>query len=142
MADPYTVLGISRSASKEEIKRAFLKLAHKHHPDKGGDAAKFKEISNAYASIKDASPQAAQQAAPRGFTADTVFFDEGGNVTDDFWTKASELLRKQKQKKAQDAFMDYRAYTWTEYKKGTAEEDIKAGDAVTYDPITKKFRKL
>lgn len=46
--DYYKVLGISKSASSEEIKKAFHKLAHKHHPHKGGDEKKFKEINEAY----------------------------------------------------------------------------------------------
>ncbi len=44
----YAILGIDKSATKEEIKKAFHKLAHIHHPDKGGDEQKFKEINNAY----------------------------------------------------------------------------------------------
>lgn len=46
--DYYNLLGVSKSATAEEIKVAFRKLAHKHHPDKGGDAEKFKEINEAY----------------------------------------------------------------------------------------------
>jgi len=46
--DYYKILGISRDASLEEIKKAFYKLAHKHHPHKGGDEKKFKEINEAY----------------------------------------------------------------------------------------------
>lgn len=49
MADYYNVLGVSRTASEDEIKKAFRKLAHKYHPDKGtGDEKKFKEINEAY----------------------------------------------------------------------------------------------
>ncbi|MFA7049914.1 MAG: molecular chaperone DnaJ [Patescibacteria group bacterium] len=46
--DYYSALGVSKTASQAEIKNAFRKLAHKHHPDKGGDANKFKEINEAY----------------------------------------------------------------------------------------------
>ncbi|MEI8096969.1 MAG: molecular chaperone DnaJ [Candidatus Moraniibacteriota bacterium] len=49
MADYYDILGVPRTASEDEIKKAFRKLAHKHHPDKGGgDEKKFKEINEAY----------------------------------------------------------------------------------------------
>lgn len=47
--DYYDILGVSKTASEEEIKKAFRKKAHQHHPDKdGGDEAKFKEINEAY----------------------------------------------------------------------------------------------
>lgn len=52
--DYYKILGIEKSASKEEVKKAFRKLAHKYHPDKGGgDEAKFKEINEAYQVLSD-----------------------------------------------------------------------------------------
>lgn len=44
----YKILGVSKSASEEEVKKAFRRLAHEHHPDKGGDEKKFKEINEAY----------------------------------------------------------------------------------------------
>ncbi len=53
--DYYEVLGVSKSASADEIKKAFRSLAVQHHPDKeGGDEAKFKEINEAYDVLKDA----------------------------------------------------------------------------------------
>jgi molecular chaperone DnaJ len=52
--DYYEVLGISKSASADEIKKAYRKAAVAHHPDKeGGDEAKFKEVSEAYEVLKD-----------------------------------------------------------------------------------------
>ncbi|MBU2577220.1 molecular chaperone DnaJ [Patescibacteria group bacterium] len=51
--DYYQILGISRDASSEEIKKAYRKLAHKYHPDKGGDEKKFKEINEAYQVLSD-----------------------------------------------------------------------------------------
>lgn len=54
--DFYETLGVSKGASDDEIKKAYRKLAHQHHPDKtGGDEAKFKEISEAYQVLSDKS---------------------------------------------------------------------------------------
>lgn len=54
--DYYELLGIDKSASADEIKKAFRKLAIQYHPDKeGGDEAKFKEINEAYEVLKDSS---------------------------------------------------------------------------------------
>jgi molecular chaperone DnaJ len=52
--DYYQVLGVNKGASKDDIKKAFHKLAHQYHPDKsGGDEAKFKEVNEAYQVLSD-----------------------------------------------------------------------------------------
>jgi molecular chaperone DnaJ len=57
--DYYKILGVSRNASQEEIKKAYRKLAHQYHPDKpGGDEKKFKEINEAYQVLSDEKKRA------------------------------------------------------------------------------------
>lgn len=67
--DYYTILGVDKKASKDDIKKAFRKLAHKYHPDKkGGDEAKFKEASEAYAVLSDEKKRAEYDAYGRVFS--------------------------------------------------------------------------
>ena len=64
----YEVLGIQKSATKDEIKKAFHKLAHKLHPDKAtGDADKFKEVSEAYSILSDEKKRAEYDSYGRVF---------------------------------------------------------------------------
>lgn len=57
--DYYNILGVEKNASKEEIKKAFYKLAHKYHPDKkGGNEMKFKEVNEAYQTLSDEEKRA------------------------------------------------------------------------------------
>lgn len=59
VADHYQTLGVDRSASPEDIKRAYRRLASQHHPDKGGDTARFQQIEEAYRVL--GNPDARQQ---------------------------------------------------------------------------------
>jgi len=56
--DYYKTLGIAKNASADEIKRAYRKLAQEHHPDKGGNQEKFKEINEAYQVLSDQQKKA------------------------------------------------------------------------------------
>ena len=51
--DYYSTLGLQRGASDADIKKAYRAMAMKHHPDRGGDEKKFKEISQAYEFLSD-----------------------------------------------------------------------------------------
>ena len=59
MNDYYKILGLERGASKEEVKKAFRKMAAKYHPDKKtGDEEKYKEVTEAYAVLGDEKKKA------------------------------------------------------------------------------------
>ena len=58
MSDHYQTLGVQRNATPEEIKKAYRKLAGQHHPDKGGDKAKFQSVQAAYEVLSDANKRA------------------------------------------------------------------------------------
>jgi len=87
--DYYKILDIEKGASKDDIKKSFRKLAHKYHPDKGGDEVKFKEISEAYSILSDDKKRAEYDAygqtfgggAPGGFNpGDFGFGGQGAGV--------------------------------------------------------------
>lgn len=76
--DYYKVLGVERSATDQEIKRAFRKLAHEHHPDKtNGNEAKFKEINEAYQTLSNEEKR--KQYDQFGTTFDGAGGFGGGN---------------------------------------------------------------
>ena len=94
MTDAYSTLGVQRDATDEEIKKAYRKLAAKHHPDKeGGNTAKFQEIQSAYETLTD--PQKRQQHDnPNPFhrhgaqsTADHFEFHFGGGGAQDIFSQ-------------------------------------------------------
>lgn len=77
MTDYYQTLGVDPSASQDEIKAAYRKLAMKHHPDRsGGDDTKFKQIQEAYATVGDEGKRAEYEQMRRG--GPQVRFSTGG----------------------------------------------------------------
>lgn len=66
--DYYAILGVAKTATAEEIKTAYRKLAMKHHPDRGGDHEQFQKMTEAYNTLRDPASRAQydqpQQAGP------------------------------------------------------------------------------
>jgi curved DNA-binding protein len=63
----YEILGVDENASQDDIKKAYKKLAMKHHPDRGGDNKKFQEISQAYDTLSDSQKKSQYDAERNGF---------------------------------------------------------------------------
>lgn len=79
MKDYYEILGVNKGANPDEIKKAFRKLAHKYHPDKGGgNETKFKEASEAYAVLSDEKKRAEYDTYGRVFNGNGGGSQGGG----------------------------------------------------------------
>ncbi len=87
MKDYYKILGVSRDSSKEDIKKAYRNLAHKFHPDKGGDEQKFKEINEAYQVLSDDQKRRQYDAYGAAGSETASGFDFG-----EFWRGAGSGL--------------------------------------------------
>lgn len=75
MTDHYATLGVARTATADEIKQAFRRLASKYHPDKGGDTAKFQQIQSAYNTLGDVEKRAVYDNPRPQFSAGQSPFD-------------------------------------------------------------------
>lgn len=118
--DYYDLLGISSSASPEEIKKAYRKKAHEFHPDKrGGDEAKFKEINEAYQVLGNAERrreydqfgttfgeggQGFRWQDFGGFRTENINFDFGdiGDIFGDFFGMGRAPRARQRVERGQD----------------------------------------
>ena len=68
MENFYNTLGVDENANPDQIKQAYRKLAAQHHPDRGGDTAKFQQIEEAYRVLSDPNQKAQyDNPQPQGF---------------------------------------------------------------------------
>jgi DnaJ-class molecular chaperone len=100
--DYYKTLGVAKTATPDEIKKAYRKLASQHHPDKGGDTATFQKIEEAYRILSD--PQKRQEhdnPMPQGFGPGGFSFrTEGFDINDIF----GQMFRQHHQQPRQQTF--------------------------------------
>ena len=96
--DDYRTLGCSSSASKDEVKTSFKKLAFKYHPDVGGDAKKFAEINEAYRRIMDGHPRKQSRKVEEEYSCFDISYllKSIGNIVD----SAKARLRAEVRSKA------------------------------------------
>lgn len=78
MKDYYAILGVARNATDAEIKTAYRSLTKIHHPDKGGDEDKFKEINEAYSTLGDVNKRGAYDTPPQQQPRFEDFFQHFG----------------------------------------------------------------
>ena len=96
--DYYEVLGITKDASDKDIKKAYRDSAKKHHPDKGGDEDKFKEITEAYENLADPDKKAKYDRFGHGQPQGGGF---GGGGMGDIFNHMRQQARQQQQRSGQ-----------------------------------------
>lgn len=120
MRDYYQILGVQKNATQEDIKKAYRKLAHQYHPDKGGDEKKFKEVSEAYRVLSDEGKRrqydqfghtqeqppgwdfSAQGGQGFGFDSSEFDFDNLGEMFEEMFGFGMRSGKKQGLKKGKD----------------------------------------
>jgi DnaJ-class molecular chaperone len=99
MTDYYAALGVPRTATADDIKRAFRRLASQHHPDKGGDTQKFQAIQEAYATLGDEQKRAEYDNPRPQFSGFQGFHGTPGgvNINDIFGQMFGQQFAQQHQ---------------------------------------------
>jgi len=70
--DYYSILGVAKNASEQDIRKAYKKMSMKHHPDRGGNEEQFKKINEAYQTLSDAQKRAAYDNPQRNFNTSNM----------------------------------------------------------------------
>lgn len=155
--DHYSTLGIPRSATPDEIKKAYRKLAMEHHPDRGGDNAKFQEISVAYNTLSDPDKKAAYDNpqpqfsgfnfGPNGFDFQDIFRAFNQQTTNPFEAYSRQQNQQKQMYRTRVTVSLLDAYNGTEQvlKLSTPQglkvvnlklpPGVKTGDNMRYDNV-------
>lgn len=106
MKDYYSILGVAKTAAPDEIKKAYRKLASQHHPDKGGDTAKFQELEEAYRVLSDPQQRAAHDnPQPQGFPGGFQFHSQPFDFNNIFNMFGAQFQQQQHRPRAAQARM-------------------------------------
>ena len=140
--DPYNVLGIDKTSSQDDIKKAYRRLAKEYHPDKnGGDDIKFKEIAEAYEKIGDETSRQKYDSTSnfKNFTG----FDGRVNMSDIFDQMFGNAFNSQHSNKGVDLRLDLHL-SFEEAYRGTSKTFTINGQEIKIDlkPGLKSGQKL
>lgn len=151
--DHYAVLGVPKTATPDEIKKAYRKLASQHHPDKGGDTAKFQQLQEAYAVLSDPEKKAQyDNPQPQGFPGGFQWNVHGMDMNDIFSqmfgdfqrgpkNAGRQIFRTQVNVSLSDAFNGSNQILQVQTQQGQKVIDIKIpqginqGDQMRYDNV-------
>ena len=103
--DYYSILGVDKSATAQEIKQAYRKLASKHHPDKGGDGKLFQQIQEAYDILGDVNKKQQYDNPQPQFHFNSADFTRGG--ADPFEQMFAQFRQPQRRPKNRDVNIQY-----------------------------------
>ena len=139
--DHYQTLGVAKDATVQEIKKAYRKLAMKHHPDKGGNEAEFKKITEAYEVLSDPNKRA-QYDNPNPFG--NFEFNMGGSDSP-FADIFGDIFGRQRERQMRnpDAMVDINIDMETAYFGKDVVVDVGfAREVVTLPPGTRTGTKI
>jgi curved DNA-binding protein len=91
--DYYSILGVNKNASQEEIRKAYKKQCMKHHPDRGGSEEQIKKVNEAYNTLKDPRSRAEYDNPQPQFNFNSQGF-RGGNPFDDIFGRQPRRQRR------------------------------------------------